>query len=145
MFSLPTLINTRTDLCKQCRHYKAKTHACGYLIEKTAKKGYLNHQLGVGNMLSRCPHPNRYWLSIPRMHVYLLDKLYRLPDEERHKINKSGITNPFNLHTYLYPKLIGVKRSQLIEDLENIAKIPNDYAYLANEDVDYRTGELVER
>lgn len=149
---LPVIKDKRFDVCKHCRYYLANLHACRYLKETTARQGRLDHPAGIGNPRARCPHPNRYWWSIPSYHPwYIITNHMPLDRETIHQLTKYGIQHikPIGVMMMIYsyrasnPQLPPPpSRSVIYEEYSRTMKTPNDYRHLLNQNVNYISGEL---
>lgn len=143
-FDLPTLVSTRLNICRQCEHYLPAGESsgkCNYLIQKTLKKGNLDHPLGISNPRSRCPlKTGRKWNSIMSYHTWYIDHfLTRLDDEQKHSLNKNGVQwlQPIGVVNLIYKRFSEgygqsppPRRSELLAELTDLMKTHNGYRYI---------------
>lgn len=146
------LETTRLNVCKSCPFYN-KNDTCDFLIKTTGKVGSLYHDYGIRNPYARCPHPKRFWYSIPSYHAWYLDTfIMELSLEDRHTYTKYGVfkLNPLGLVTEVYKyydrikKVNPTKRSVILEEIEYLSKSLNAYQHISgfNLKVNYQSGDL---
>ena len=154
MIDINELVITRHKVCKECEHYN-DNETCNFLIIKTGRKGRLNHPSGIGNPRARCPLEFKYtdtvhrWNSIPSYHTwYTRTHIVPLTKSEQHLLNRVNLKRfgPIQLTTlcHKYHKQHNTTpplRSLLLQEIDAIAKCPNDYNYDAFKDIDLVTGE----